>query len=447
MRKSACIMLVLLLVPLAARAQKRPLSLDEAIAAGIEASPALHASRMKAESSSAKARELAAGRLPSLKLGAGYSRLSEVPPFEVTLPISPNPIVVSQNYFNNWNLRLGVQQPLFTGFRLEAGTESARMLERSAGMDLEKDRSEFVYAVKNAYWGLARAREFDAVVGETIGQVREHLKDVRAFFDQGLLTKDEVLRAELQLSNAGLMAIDARNAVENARTSLLTLIGLPVDTEIELTTSAESQASRVPAAGADGEDAATATTLLEAALAGRPELRSADFRIKASEAGLKAARAGWYPQVSLAGNYYYLRPNPRLMPARDKFYGTWDIGIALSFDIWNWGQTRSQAEQAKAQLAQARDARKLLEDQAVLEVTQSRLALAQARDKIRVAGEAVGQADENLRMVTERFRQGVALNADVLDAEVFLLQARTARVQAAIDLVLAQARLEKALGN
>ncbi|MGZ5439448.1 MAG: TolC family protein, partial [Candidatus Aminicenantales bacterium] len=319
MRKSACIMLVLLLVPLAARAQKRPLSLDEAIAAGIEASPALHASRMKAESSSAKARELAAGRLPSLKLGAGYSRLSEVPPFEVTLPISPNPIVVSQNYFNNWNLRLGVQQPLFTGFRLEAGTESARMLERSAGMDLEKDRSEFVYAVKNAYWGLARAREFDAVVGETIGQVREHLKDVRAFFDQGLLTKNEVLRAELQLSNAGLMAIDARNAVENARTSLLTLIGLPVDTEIELTTSAESQASRVPAAGTEGEDASAAKTLLEAALAGRPELRSADFRIKASEAGLKAARAGWYPQVSLAGNYYYLRPNPRLMPARDKF--------------------------------------------------------------------------------------------------------------------------------
>ncbi|MGZ5439414.1 MAG: TolC family protein, partial [Candidatus Aminicenantales bacterium] len=210
---------------------------------------------------------------------------------------------------------------------------------------------------------------------------------------------------------------------------------------------AESQASRVPAAGAAGEDAAAAKTLLDTALAGRPELRSADFRIKASEAGLKAARAGWYPQVSLAGNYYYMRPNPRLMPARDKFYGTWDIGIALSFDIWNWGQTRSQAEQAKAQLAQARDARKLLEDQAVLEVTQSRLALAQARDKIRVAGEAVGQADENLRMVTERFRQGVALNADVLDAEVFLLQARTARVQAAIDLVLAQARLEKALGN
>jgi outer membrane protein len=447
MRKVASIALVLFLLPLATRAQTRALSLDEAIAAGLEASPGLHASRMKAESSTAKAREAAAGRLPSVRLGAGYTRLSEVPPFQVTLPISPNPIVVSQSYFNNWNMRLSVQQPLFTGFRLEAGTESARMLEKSAGLDLEKDRSEFVFAVKSAYWGLARAREIETVVGETIRQVQEHLKDVRAFFDQGLLTKNEVLRAELQLSNARLMAIDSRNAVEMARTSLNSLLGLPVETEVELTTSAESMASRGPASGDAGKDGEAARSLIDTALAGRPEIKSADFRIKASEAGLKAAKSGWYPQVALAGNYYYLRPNSRFLPALDKFKGTWDIGVAVSFDLWNWGQTKSQTEQARAQLGQAQDARKLLEDQAVLDVTQSRLALAQARDKIKVAGEAVGQADENLRTIRERFRQGVALNADVLDAEVFLLQAKTARTQAAIDLVLAQARLEKALGN
>jgi outer membrane protein TolC len=320
------------------------------------------------------------------------------------------------------------------------------MLERSAGQDLEKDRSEFIFAVKSAYWGLARARAFEAVVDEAIEQVRAHLKDVRAFFDQGLLTKNEVLRTELQLSNAELLAIDARNAAEVARTSLNTLIGLPVETEIELTTSVESLASRAPDEGA-GEEAAAARSLIDRALAARPELKSAEFRIKSAESGLKAARAGFYPQVALAGNVYTLRPNPRIMPARDTFYGTWDVGVAVTFDVWNWGQTRSQAEQAKAQLAQARDARKLLEDQAVLDVTQSHLALAQARDKIKVAASALGQADENLRIVRELFRQGLALNADVMDAEVFLLQAKFARTQAAIDLALAQARLEKALGN
>jgi outer membrane protein len=445
-RKIATFAFALALLPLSALAQKRPLSLDEAIAAGLEASPALHASRMKVESSSARAREVAAARLPAFKLGAGYTRLSEIPPFEVTLPVFPEPIVVSQNYFNTWSLRLSAQQPVFTGFRLEAGARAARMLETSAGWDLAKDRSEFVFAVKSAYWGLARARELEGVVADTVAQVREHLKDVRAFFDQGLLTKNEVLRTELQLSQTELMRIDARNAVEIARTSLNTLIGLPVETDLEPTSSAEALASQAPAPGPASE-AAAAQALLDTALAGRPELKASEFRIKASEANLKAARSGWYPQVSLAGNYYYLRPNPRILPALDKFKATWDVGVAVSFDVWNWGQTKSQTEQAKAQLAQARDARQLLEDQAVLEVTQSRLILAQARDKLKVAAQAVDQAEENLRMIRDRFLQGVALNTDVLDAEVFLLQAKTSRTEAAIDLAVAQARLEKALGN
>jgi outer membrane protein TolC len=88
-----------------------------------------------------------------------------------------------------------------------------------------------------------------------------------------------------------------------------------------------------------------------------------------------------------------------------------------------------------------------LEDQAVLEITQTRLALVQAREKARVTVQAVDQAEENLRIVRERFKQGVALNTDVLDAELLLLQAKMGRTQAAIDFVLAQARLEKALGQ
>jgi outer membrane protein TolC len=429
----------LLLIPLAAWAQRKPLSLDEAIASGLERSPGLRASQAALESRAAATREIAAARLPALKLGGGYTRLSEVPDFQVTLPIAPEPITVSRSYFNNLSLRLGVQQPVFTGLRLEAGERSARMLEAAAGQDLEKDRAEFVYAVKSAYWGLARAREFEKVIDENIRQVAEHLKDVRAFFGQGLLTKNEVLRAELELSNAEMMRIDARNAAEVALTALDSLIGLPLATDVELTTSAESQASRIPADAAEPAPA-------DEALALRPELKAADLRIKASEWGVKAARSGYYPQVFLAGNYYYLRPNPRYLPTLDKFKGTWDVGVSVSFDLWDWGQTRSRAEQARAQLAQAQSARRLLEDQATLELTQCRLAVSRAKEKVRVAGQAVGLAEENFRVSRERFRQGVALSADVLDAELALLEARMNRTQADIDLVLAQARLEKAMG-
>ena len=442
MLRKAAVFAALLALPLAAVAQPRPLSLEEALAAGLEKSPGLQASRLELEAATARSREVAAGRLPSLKLGGGYTRLSEVPDFQVTLPISPDPIVVSQSYFNQFNLRLGVQQPLFTGFRLQAGERSARLLEAAAGQDLEKNRAELVFAVKAAYWGLTRSREFEKVIDENVRQVGEHLKDVRAFFDQGLATRNDVLRAELELSNAEIMRIDARNAAEVALTALVSLIGLPLDSDIDLTTSVESRASRIPAEAVKGDG-----DPIERALAQRPEIRSAEFRIKASEMGVKAVRSAFLPQVYLSGNYYYLRPNPRILPSLDRFKGTWDVGVSVSFDIWNWGQTKRQTEQAEARLGQAREARKVLEDQAVLEVTQCRLSLARAGEKVRVAGQAVGQAEENLRVTTERFKQGVALSSDVLDAEVALLRAKLGRTQAAIDQVVAQARLEKALGE
>ncbi|MCK7482294.1 MAG: TolC family protein [Candidatus Moduliflexus flocculans] len=205
---------------------------------------------------------------------------------EVTLPISPDPIVVSQSYFNQFNLRLGVQQPLFTGFRLQAAGDPPRLLEAAAGQDLEKNRAELAFAVKAAYWGLARSREFEKVIDENVRQVGEHLKDVRAFSDQGLATRNDVLRAELELSNAEIMRIDARDAAEVALTALVSLIGLPLDSDIDLTTSAESRASRIPAEAGTGDG-----DPIERALAQRPEIKSAEFRIKASEMGVKAVRS------------------------------------------------------------------------------------------------------------------------------------------------------------
>ncbi len=363
-------------LPAAATAQKKALSVEEAVSLGLNNSPGLHASRMKLEAAAAKAKELAAGRLPSVKFGAGYVRLSDVPPFQVSLPLPapfPSSFVVSPVFFNNYTTRLSVEQPLFTGFRLEAGTDSARFMEKSAGHDLEKDRAEYIFAVKSAYWALVRAKRLGAVIEENLAQVDAHLKDVQSFFDQGLLTRNEVLRVEVQRSSVEIMKIDAANAADIALTSLDTLIGLPQDTSVEPTSVPESAAAEAIAEEKSPGEQGVPASILATALAARPELLAAGSRIRAAEAGVKAARAGWYPQIVLSGNYYYNRPNSRLLPSQDKFYGTWDIGVSLSLDVWNWGRTKFQTEQAKAELAQVKDGLKLLEDQAVLDVTQSRL--------------------------------------------------------------------------
>jgi outer membrane protein len=446
MKIPALIVATVLAAAVPGASEKRPLTLDECLALGLANSKGLHASGAAVEASVAKAKEARAALLPALKLGAGYTRLSEVPPFEVHLPFPaglpfpiPDKFVVSPNYFNNYALRLGLQQPLYAGGRLRATVAAAKFGAEAAELDLAKDRADLVYTLRAAYWNLYKAGEFVKAIDENVARTEAHLADVKNFFDQGLLTRNEVLRAEVQLSNVRLARLDAADAAELARIRLDSLLGLPLDTELEPATMIYDVAP------AGGEEDAPA--LLEKALVRRPEPRAMDLRIRAGEAGVAVARSGWYPQVYLAGNYYGLRPNPRLLPAKDKFYSTWDISLNVSMDLWNWGATARQAEQAKARLIQAQDALGMVKDVVALELRQCRIELAGARAKIAVAREAAAQAEENLRITRERFREGVALNTDVLDAEVLALQAKTNLTQTLVDAELAGARLRKALGE
>lgn len=431
-------------------AEKKALTLDEAVALGLETSPRLKAGAARVEGAAARARETSASRLPAFKLSGGYTRLSEVPPFEVTLPFGsllpasvPRSFVVSPNYFDNYALQASVQQPLFTGFRLKNAAEAARLLEQAAGEDLTGERTEIAFAVREAYWSLFKAREFAKAAAENMDRIRRHLVDVGNFLDAGLATRSDVLRAEAQLANAELAALEAADGVALAGTALDSLLGLPLETEVETITTPES----VVGSGAAGETEGGLARQVELAPTRRPERRALDFRLKSAEAGVRAARGGRLPQVFLAGNYAYMNPNPRLLPSRNEFYGTWNLGVTVAYDLWNGGQAKQQQLQARALLDQSRAAADLLEDPIVLEVTQARLGIGQARARIAAADRAAAQAAENLRVTEERFREGVALGADVLDAEVLLLEARTRRIQALADLALGEARLCRATGD
>jgi outer membrane protein TolC len=129
------------------------------------------------------------------------------------------------------------------------------------------------------------------------------------------------------------------------------------------------------------------------------------------------------------------------------FKDSWDISVSASFDIWNWGTTIHQTQQAQAQYEQARDGLDLLKDGITLEVTQSYLNLKQASEKISVAKQAVEQAEENYRVTHDKFKLGLASNSDLIDAEVAQLQAKTNYTQTLVDFELAQAKLVKSLGK
>jgi outer membrane protein len=417
--------------------EKRALSIKQAIQIGLENSRALHISSMKVLAADSRSSEANAARLPSLKLHVGYARLSEIDPFAVSLPFLPSPVTISPIVLNNYATRLALQQPLFTGFKLENSAAAAEYSAEAASNDFAKDKLDLVFNIKSAYWNLYETREIKRVVDENVELMKAHLGDVENMMAQGLVTKNEMLKVQVQLSSSQLSQIDASNSVMLAMMTLNTLIGLPIDTEIDLTSAVQPQAM-------ENQQLAEIT---QEAIAARADLKAAGMRVQAGEASVTATRGSWYPQVSLYGNYYYSRPNPRILPTKDEFKDTWDFGVNLSFDIWNWNTTKHQTDQAEATLTQSREALEQLKDAIVLEVNQTYLMLLQSKEKVSVAEKGVEQADENYRITKNKFTSGTATNTDLLDAEVSLLQAKVNHTSSLVDFELAQARIMKAVGR
>jgi outer membrane protein len=413
----------------------RKLTLEESIQIGLKNSELIHSSQMKVNYAKARLSEVNTYRLPSLKLNASYTRLSEIDPFVLNTPFGN--FNISPSIVNNYNIKLSLQQPIFTGFKLASSSNIAEYNYEAQKQVYTKDEQKLILDIKTAYWNLFKVIKVKSVVDENIDLIKAHLSDVKNFYENGISTKNDVLKVQVQLAEAQLRQIDADNGVKLARSSLNNVIGLPLSTNIVVQSDVKTEDDTVP----------DLDQLIGEAMENRPELKEMDFRLKAGESGVTLAESNWYPQVYLAGNYNYARPNQRIFPLEDKFNGTWDVSVGLSWDIWNWLSTSDQTEQAEAQYEQVKDGYKSLKDGISLEVTQNYLNVLKAKERILASGQSVHQAEENYRVTDETFKNGLALNSDLLDAEFALLQAKTNYVQSLADYELAKASLEKSIGK
>jgi outer membrane protein TolC len=426
--------------------QKMSLTIEQAVQIGMENSKALRTSQFKLEAADARSSEMNTLRLPSLKFNGTYTRLSDVPPSQIVLPanfIMPgvpptdSRATLSPTVLDNYGLKATLQQPLFTGGKISGAANAAEYLSDATKEDYKKDKAEVQYNIKAAYWNLFRAYEFKKFVDENVNQIKSHAKEAENLMKQGMLTSNDLMKVQVQLSDALVRQIDATNNVKLAMYALNNTLGLPLQTEIELV-------STIQIADRTWEEV---DKLVDRAFEKRPDVIGMNARVKAGESGLTSARGGWWPQIYLVGNYNYLRPNSRIFPTVDKFKDTWDVTLSLSFDIWNWWQTGYQANQAQAQLAQAQEGLSMMKDGVMLEVTQSYLGVNQFKERKAVSEQGVRQAEENYRITNDKYKKGLTPNSELLDAEVALLQAKLNLTQSLVDYELSIARLSKAIGE
>lgn len=409
------------------------ISLEDAIRLGLENSKNLKIAESKIRISEARTSEANAQTLPTLNFTGGFTRLSQVEPFKIDF--QGREFEISPTILNNYQMRFGFQYPIFTGFRLENNYKLAERNLQAAREDFRSEENNLIFNIKNAYWSIINAEMMLQSTRENLRQLEAHLLDLENFLKNGLATENDLLKVQVQLSNLRVLKIDLENNIRLAKINLAILIGLPAQTEIELTSQLDTNLTEFE----------QLDRLLEIAYLNRPELKAFKYRKEASFAGISLARAGWFPQINFFANYYYNRPNQRLMPAQDKFYGTWDIGIQLSYNIWNWMTTKYQTQQAEETFQQTQLAEEQLKDGITLEVSQNYFALIKSKEKIGLSKLALRQAEENYRVTQEKFKNGLVSSSELLDAEVALLNTKISLQTSYLEFVLNKSKLEKAI--
>ncbi len=413
------------------------LSLQQAIITGLENSRNLKLSAAKVSLANAKYNEAMDATIPSLKLYAGYTRLSEIDELKARLPGFSEPIAFFPNIPNNYTTRASLSETIFSGFRLKYAQASQKYLQQAASSDAQKDSDEIVFAIVNAYYNLFKIKQTQQLLADNLQQTRGHLKDVNNWEKNGIATHNEVLKWELQESNVELTQLDLENNLNVANYNMNLMLGFNGEVVIDIDSVSLFTKKELKSM----ED------YMQQASNNRGDYMAMDLRNKSLLNSLKVSKNSYYPTVAVGANYYYSRPNTRIFPVTDEFKNTWDAGITLAFDITNLYSNKHNIAEAKANADQAEQQKNIMWDAIKMEVNQNYLTYMQSQKKIEVLEKSVIQAEENNRITGNKYKNQLVLQSELADADNALLQAKINLMLAKADAEIAYYKLLKSIGT
>ena len=416
-----------------AQGSQVPLTLEESIKIALERSLTLHSAVIGVVGSEFKRKEAITSFLPWWTGQYGYSRYDTPITIGVTQAAIPGLIVPTSRDIFNFNTTLN--QPLFTGGLNLANYRSAKLGVDLSKTNVETSKLDLVQQVRVGYFTILRVEKFLGVAEQQVKQFEAQLGVTKAFFDVGIVPKNDVLQAEVRLANARQQLVKVANDLATAKASFNILLRREINTLFEVVDILAYKAL-----------ALSYEQSLEEALRLRPEIKAAQINIDQAKEGVKMAGAGYFPTIGLAGNYNRFSDNFD-MSGGVKFNDRWTIQALATFTLWNWGNTAFKVGENKVKVTQAEDSKTQLTESITLEVKNDYLNMLTAEKNIKVTEKAIEQAEENLRMNEERYKYQVATQTDVLDAVTLLAQARVNYYGALSDFNITKTQLERAMGR
>lgn len=463
--------LFLLTLPASAPAQEqaKPLSLEQSIQIALGQSPSIAAARDKLTGADYKRKAALADFFPKVKGEYNYLYLDQAPSFDYGGGGGEDEKFLSDAFFREglpndadlldrvvYNFSSDIpasnlmalfpeisaggeeqqtftgtlEQPVFTGLALINQYKIAKLEVEATSAEVDLAVENMVLLVHEAYFNILKAGRFHEVAQEAVGLLKALVQVAQDFYDVGMIPKNDLLKAEVELANMKQNQVKAANALALAESAFNIALRRDIDAPVALVDILDYKPF-----------GRTQQECFDDAGANRLELKMLDTRIDQADRAVSLARSPFYPTIAIFGSFRWedggFIPDPEV----------WSAGAVAKWTLWDWGKTYSNAQAARARMNQVRNEEIRLRDGIKLEVRKAFLSLREAGANISVAEKSIEQAEENYRITEEQYKASMTTSTEVLDAQTQLSQARLNYYSALSDYNIELARLRKATGN
>ena len=364
--------------------------------------------------------------LPSINASANQTFYAKQP-FAVFGPFT---VPTMEKNFPSYSL--SIQQLLYDfGVTISRYRSSKAILETKK-IDTVRIRNFVSLDFALVYFDLLESEKLMLVGESEVRTLEAHLRDAKNMYENGVITKNDLLQAEVRLSDARQKVLNARNLRAVNASRLNTVLSRPLNTDVqvmdvEFTPSGYTVFDRGKA--------------FESAVQERPEVRIIVETMNALDLEEKSRKAEYYPRFFASASYDYT-DNRYLSPEANA-----SLILGMSMNLFSGGSTKAELLKTEYRRRQLLEQKARIEDEVRLEVEKNLLDLSNARERMKVAKDAVGQAEENLRINRVRYEEGVGTATEVLDAVTLLTTAETNHYRALYDFRRAEASVFYSMGK
>jgi len=416
----------------------QPLTLDECIRLAAQQNYQVLAAQESLSISLSQRYQAVTTLLPSASATAAYTRLDKAPYAEfdpsAMLPEGSPPqdqIQVEMGKAEMEKTEIQVMQPIAA--QLFTAVSLANSGVQHKEITLLKSRLTSALSAEKAFFQYMQASAFIEIANVSKSQIDAHITDLQNMYDQGILHKKDLLKAQVQSSEMELLVLQAQNAQQITRSALAMTIGYSQDAQIIVTESLEYI-----------EYPHSLDSVLAWAQRSAIDLRLLHIGLDASDKQVTLAWEGLLPSFAAIFNYDYQKPNRSL---ENEWYSSWTAVGAFQWDVFNWGANVSKIKQANAQMRQMGFIHKGALDGISLQARAAYLTMDERRKKLDVARKELETTQENFRVTTDLFQAGAATNSELLDAHSDLTRAKINFNTYLADYNIARAEVEMLTGQ